>query len=100
MSLCSHLLLEEGFKLYSTTMRSLRRFAPQDDMNLKSLYASLITSHVTDLSLIELNCGDEKYLDYIKNYTLEKLTPADILIRNWNGIWNKDMSKMLKFLTK
>lgn len=56
--------------------------------------------YISEKSLIELNCGDEKYLDYIKNYTLEKLTPADILIRNWNGIWNKDMSKMLKFLTK
>lgn len=56
--------------------------------------------YISEKSLIELNCGDEKYLDYIKNYTLEKLTPADILIRNWNGIWNKDMSKMLKFLAK
>ena len=56
--------------------------------------------YISEKYLIEQNCGDDRYLDYIKKYTLEGITPADVLIRNWNGIWDKDINKLIKFLSK
>lgn len=55
--------------------------------------------YISEKSLICENSGDEKYLDFIKEYTLQGITPADVIIRNWNGIWNKDIKKLIKFLT-
>lgn len=56
--------------------------------------------YIAEKSLIELNCGDEKYLDDIKEYTLSGLTPADIIIKNWYGLWHKDIKKLLAFVSK
>lgn len=56
--------------------------------------------YIAEKSLIELNCGDEKYLDDIKEYTLSGLTPADIIIKNWYGFWHKDIKKLLAFVSK
>lgn len=56
--------------------------------------------YISEKSLIEQDCGEEKYLDYIKEYSLQGITPADVLIRNWNGIWNKDIKKLIKYLSE
>lgn len=56
--------------------------------------------YIAEKSLIEQDNGEEKYLDYIKEFTLQGITPADVLIRNWNGIWNKDVKKLIKYLTE
>lgn len=56
--------------------------------------------YIAEKSLIELNCGDENYLDDIKEYTLSGLTPADIIIKNWYGLWHKDIKKLLAFVSK
>ena len=42
---------------------------------------------------------EEKYLDAIKEYTLQGICPADVIIRNWNGIWNKDVRKLIQFVS-
>lgn len=55
--------------------------------------------YIAEKSLIEQNCGDEVYLDAIKKYTLEGITPADAIIRNWNGCWKKDISKLIEFVS-
>ena len=44
--------------------------------------------------------GEEKYLDPIKKYTLNGISPADVIIRNWNGTWNKDIKKLIKFVSE
>ena len=54
--------------------------------------------YISEKSLIEQDAGEEKYLDYIKEFTLQGITPADVLIRNWNGIWNRDIKKFIKYL--
>lgn len=56
--------------------------------------------YISEKYLISQNCGDEKYLDYIKSYAMDGVTPADVLIRNWNGIWDKDIKKLVKYLSK
>ncbi len=55
--------------------------------------------YIAEKSLIEMNCGDEIYLDFIKEYTLNNLTPADIIIKNWYGMWHKDINKLIKFVS-
>ena len=55
--------------------------------------------YIAEKSLIEQNCGDEKYLDFIKEYTLNGLTPADIIIKNWYGLWNKNIDKLIDFVS-
>ncbi len=55
--------------------------------------------YIAEKSLIEADTGEEKYLDAIKEYTLAGICPADVVIRNWNGIWNKDIKKLIKFVS-
>lgn len=55
--------------------------------------------YIAEKSLIELNCGDENYLDEIKEYILSGLTPADIIIKNWYGLWHKNIQKLLDFIS-
>ena len=54
--------------------------------------------YIAEKSLIENNTGEEKYLDELKELTMYGVTPADIIIRNWNGIWNKDIRKLIKYV--
>ena len=54
--------------------------------------------YIAEKALIEENSGDEKYLDAIKEFTLYGLTPADVIIRNWNGIWKKDIRKLIAYV--
>lgn len=56
--------------------------------------------YISEKYLIEQNCGDEKYLEYIKKYAMDGISPADVLIRNWNGIWEKNMKKLIKYLSR
>lgn len=61
-------------------------------------YANEILS-IAETSLKEQNNGEEKYLDYIKEFTQKGLTQADVILKNWYGIWNKDISKLIKYIS-
>lgn len=54
--------------------------------------------YIAEKSLISMSTGEEKFLEPIKEYTLNNLCPADIILRNWNGLWNKDIQKLIKHL--
>ena len=54
--------------------------------------------YISEKSLIGMNTGEEKYLEPIKELTLNGLCPADIILRSWNGSWNKDIKKLIKYL--
>ena len=56
--------------------------------------------YIAEKSLIEMNTREEKFLEPIKELTLEGLCPADIILRNWNGLWNKDVRKLVQYLVK
>lgn len=55
--------------------------------------------YIAEKSLIEMNTREEKFLEPIKELTLEGLCPADVILKNWNGLWNKDVRKLVKYLT-
>lgn len=54
--------------------------------------------YIAEKSLIEMNTGEEKYLDAIKSYTMDGICPADVIIRNWNGLWNKDVRRLINYV--
>lgn len=54
--------------------------------------------YIAEKSLIEMDTKEEIFLDPIKELTEDGVCPADIIIRNWNGIWNKDVKKLVKYL--
>ena len=56
--------------------------------------------YIAEKSLIEMNTREEKFLEPIKELTLEGLCPADVILRNWNGLWNKDVRKLVQYLVK
>ena len=49
-------------------------------------------------SLISTGEGEEKFLEPIAELTPYGLSPADVILSNWNGSWDKNISKLVKYL--
>lgn len=82
----------------------LRYNIPKSALNAKigKYYAKEIAKeilYIAEKSLIGADLGEEKFLDAIKEYTLHGICPADVIIRNWNGIWDKDIKKLIKYVS-
>lgn len=96
--------IENLFKLYTfKDFAELRYNIPKNGLlsGIRGHFAGDIAKeilYIAEKSLIEMNIGEEKYLEPIKELTLNGLCPADIIIRNWNGLWNKDVSKMVRYI--
>lgn len=98
--------IEEIFKPFEyRDFSELRYNVPKSALNarigrffVKDIAKEIL--YTAEKSLIGMDTGEEKYLDAIKEYTLNDVTPADIIIRNWNGVWNKDIKKLIKFLNE
>lgn len=43
--------------------------------------------------------GEEEFLEPILELTPYGLSPADIILSHWNGGWNKDVNKLIKYLS-
>ena len=54
--------------------------------------------YIAEKALIEADTGEEKYLEGIKELTLHGIAPADIVLKNWNGLWNKDIKKLTAYV--
>lgn len=98
--------IEELFKDFEySDFSELRYNVPKSALNAKigKFFVKDIAKeilYIAEKSLIEMDNGEEKYLDAIKEYTLNDITPADVIIRNWNGVWNKDIKKLINFVTE
>lgn len=82
----------------------LRYNVPKSAMNAKigKFYVKDVANeilYIAEKSLIEADLDEEKYLDAIKEYALAGICPADVIIRNWNGIWNRDVKKLIKYVS-
>lgn len=62
-------------------------------------YAKEIIS-IADYSLRKEQTGEDLFLRPLQEYTLKGLTPADILVKNWNGSWNKNLKKLIQYLVQ
>ncbi|MBO5446465.1 hypothetical protein J6A34_03050 [bacterium] len=55
---------------------------------------------IAENSLKTYSTGEDKFLEPIKELTLNGLCPADIIIKNWNGSWHRSMTKLINYLTQ
>lgn len=55
---------------------------------------------IAQRALKENGEGEEQFLEPILELTPYGLSPADLILSNWNGSWNKDMSKLVKYLSE
>ncbi|MGN1125668.1 MAG: glutamate--cysteine ligase [Candidatus Gastranaerophilaceae bacterium] len=53
--------------------------------------------NIATLGLKEQNKNEEKYLEPLQELVSQGLCPADIILKNWYGIWKKDISKLINF---
>ncbi len=53
--------------------------------------------YIAEKSLISQNNNEERYLQSIKELTTQGLTPADLILRNWYGLWDKNLEKLIKY---
>lgn len=55
---------------------------------------------IAEKSLKRNQTGENLFLNSIKEYTNKGISPADVIIKKWNGVWNKDLTKMINYLTQ
>ena len=54
---------------------------------------------ISEEGLKNISPDEISYLDNLKEYTFSGITPADIIIKNWYGIWDKDINKLIAHIT-
>ncbi len=54
---------------------------------------------ISEEGLTNISPDDIAYLDCIKEYTYSGVTPADIILRNWYGVWDKDINRLITYIT-
>ena len=98
--------IEQLFKDFEyQDFAELRYNVPKNAMNTKfgkhfvKDYAKEIL-YIAEKALIEMDTNEEKFLEPIKEYVSQGICPADIILRNWNGIWNKDVKKLVKYVSE
>ena len=54
---------------------------------------------IAESSLKSGNCKDNEtiYLEKIKELVSEGKTPADIIIMNWDSVWNRDVARLIEY---
>lgn len=68
---------------------------------IKGHFAKDIAKEILKISqknLKEQGNGEEKFLEPIAEFISKGLCPADVILKNWNGAWNKDINKLIKYL--
>lgn len=72
------------------------------ETHIKNHYAKDFAKEILRIaenSLKQDGIDEEKYLEPIKQFTNYGLSPADVIISNWKGTWNKDVNKLIKHLS-
>ena len=97
---------EELFKPFKhIDFSELRYDVPRFGLNckIKEYEVSDIAKEIlkiSEKSLKTKDYGEEKYLDAIKEYTMKAVSPADEILKNWHGCWNKNPQKLINWLAK
>lgn len=99
MDECEELLKHLQYKDYSELRYNVPKQALQARIKKAKVadYAKEIIK-ISEKYLKQAQTGEELFLDSIKQYTNKGLCPADIIQKRWNGSWNKDLKKMVKYL--
>jgi len=92
--------LLKNFKYYDYEF--VRQNAPRfgiafsiNDIKISDILKEILSIAKNGLS--EFNLSEEKYLEPMENLLLDNMTPADIIIKNFNGSWNKSIEKLIDY---
>ena len=99
MSECEELFKHLQYKDFS----ELRYNVPKHALDTKIKNATVLDYSkeiikIAEKHLSEMNTGEEILLEAIKEYTFNNICPADLILKNWYGDWNKDVSKLVNYL--
>ena len=99
MSECEELFKALQYKDFS----ELRYNVPKHALNTKIKNSTVLDYakeiiKIAENSLKEMMTGEEILLEAIKEYTFNGICPADLILKNWYGPWNKDFSKFISHL--
>lgn len=82
----------------------LRYSVPKNALNsklgnveLKQIAKDLV--NFSEKGLKEQGMGEEKYLEPLQDLVWQGICPADIILKNWYGSWNKDIKKLFEYIT-
>ena len=70
------------------------------DAKLGNISLSKIVKELVNISekgLKESGQNEECYLEPLQDLVYQGLCPADIILKNWYGSWNKDINKLVKY---
>lgn len=84
-------------------IREFRYNVPRNALNTKvgKYHAKDVANDILKIAagaLKENGEGEEEFLEPILELTPYGLSPADVILSSWNGNWNKDVSKLVKYL--
>lgn len=79
---------------------NLRQLTPKYGLNckIKNYNLTELAKEILNISHQTLKkYNEEHYIEPILELVTDKMTPADVIIQNFEGIWNKDINKFIKF---
>ena len=101
---------ENAFNAAEETVKSfnyidfeyMRRKTPKCGLNLnirghKIADIALELLKISHSSLKSAQNNEEKYLEPIIELAAQGLTPADVIIKNWNGCWNRGLGRLIAY---
>ncbi len=99
MEECEELLKHLQYKDFSELRYNVPKLGLQTKVKKAKVedFAKEIIN-IAEKSLKNAQTGEELFLDSIKEFTLKGNSPADVIQKKWNGIWNKDLRKLIKYL--
>jgi len=98
--------LEEFFEKFSYAEISELRYnvvkfglnAEIKNIKVGDIAREILTTAENSLKII--SPADIKYLEGIKELTFKNLCPADLILKNWYGLWKQDVTKLVKSFIK
>ncbi|MBR2525868.1 hypothetical protein IKE67_05325, partial [bacterium] len=80
----------------------LRYNVPKNGLNtklgnieLKKIAKDLV--NIAEKGLKEIGENEETYLEPLQDLVYQGVCPADIILKNWHGSWNKDIKKLIEY---
>lgn len=91
-------------KFSYNNIKEFRYNVPKNALNCKigKYWSKEIAKEILKIaqnSLKENGEDEEQFLEPILELTPYGLSPADVVLSNWNGHWNKDINKLIKYLS-
>ena len=81
----------------------LKYNVPKNALNAKLGNVALVNIakdlvNLSEKGLKEQGLNEDVYLEPLQDLVYQGICPADIIIKNWYGSWNKDLNKLIEYV--